>query len=211
MTRLRAMLLFVGVIATASGVTYQLALLKPQFTVADVVDAGILQVTRRARLSCRVRIKEGVCRQLPDGGLRPRYTRVGVAARVFPQDAGTAAAGFRGDDDRIIAFDLPNAWHACLAFAGTATDSCDVLEDGACTVPAVCSAGAAPQEEEPLCACRRDAGAGVCLLIDGGAPKAGVTIRAGHWRTDGGGCFRKYCGPEIAGDSTSWPPECPER
>ncbi len=193
-TRLRAMFLSLGVLVSG-GVTYGLYVLKAEYSVADAVDAGLLQVSVPARLSCRVRILEE-CRQGANAS-RPKYARVGLKARILPTD---------GPDS--IVFDVPDAWRPCVRFLGTPDEACDIVENGSCTLPAVCAAGADPQVEVQACACRADAG--VCVRPDGGTVPFGATMQPGEWRTDGGGCQRKYCGPEIAGEQgQSMPGTCP--
>lgn len=191
MNKLRAMFLLIGV--TLVGATsYQLFLLKPEFDPADAVDAGLLAVSTPARLSCRIRVKEGACRQ---GNTIPAYQKRQFKARAIATP-----------NQEAIVFDVPDAWRPCITVVGTITEACTVLEAATCTVPAVCNAGAAPQVEPDTCACRP--AAGVCTKPDGSALPFGVTLQPGEFI--GAGCVPKYCGPEIAGEQgQSWPSNCP--
>lgn len=194
MNRLKAMFLALGILVSA-GITYQIAVLKPGFAVADAVDAGLVPLTVPARLSCRVRLADfapdgGVCR-----GALPRYARMGIKARKSKPGAGD-----------FIVFDLPDKWMPCIRVLGTVDEACDLVEDGTCTDPTICAANADPQIEVDACACRP--AAGVCTQLDGGPLPFGATIPAGQWT--GAACVRKYCGPEIAGEQgLSWPAGCP--
>lgn len=191
MNKLRALFALVGVVMV-SGVSYQLYLLKPEFGVADAIDAGIVAASVPARLSCQVRIKEA-CR---NGGARPAYATIQVKARK-------SKPGAQLD---FVAFDLPAVWQDCLVpVDGTTGGSCSVLEDGACTDVTVCAANAPPTIQTDLCAC---SGGPTCLRTDGGIAPQGSTLAAGTWT--GAGCVTKYCGPEIAGEQgASWPAGCP--
>lgn len=191
---LRNLLRLVGIVLV-SGAPFVLYVLKDDATPADAIAAGIGPTTVPARLTCRVRIKES-CRDLPDGGLRPRYVNVGVKARKSKPDSG----------EDFVAFDLPNAWTGCLTPVGTPAEACQVLEDGVCTDATICAANAPPVPEVDACACSSGP---TCLQSDGGLAKQGITLAAGTW--SGLGCVRKYCGPEIAGEQgQSWPPVCPQ-
>lgn len=196
---LRNMFLVVGV-ALTGGTLYGIALLKSEFTPQNAADAGLLTISVPGRVSCRVRVKDS-CRALPDGGLRPRYARLGLRARIVRD------AGLGGGLPPIVAIDVPNAWQPCLTVVGSTRDSCDVVENGSCTVPAICNAGADPQPEADTCACRP--AAGVCTRADGGVAPFGVTMRPGTFT--GAACVAKFCGPELAGEQgLSWPSQCPQ-
>jgi hypothetical protein len=201
-SKLKAMFLFLGV-ATVGGTTYQLALLKAEHSVADAVDAGLLQVSVPARIACTVRVVEACA---ADAGIANVYQHVQLKARLV-RDAGAG-------QEPIIAFNLPDSWRPCIRLAGAPREVCQVLENGTCTPAAVCGANAPPQVQQSTCACRRP-DAGLCrvpTLPDGGglvlAP-LGATLQPG-WV--GPGCFRKFCGPEFAGEQgLSWPANCPEK
>jgi hypothetical protein len=193
MTRLKQMFLLLGFVGGGLVGYFQLVTLRNEYEPGDAIDAGLLAVTNPARLSCRVRILDR-CR---DGGTaRPKYARVQLKARKSKPALG----------EDFVAIDVPNEWRTCMRLLGTAEEACDVLEEGACTVPAVCAANAEPQVETDACACKPLAG--VCTRIDGGVAPLGATLAAGTWT--GAACVRKFCGPEIAGEQgQSWPAGCP--
>lgn len=193
MTRLKSMFTIIGTVAIA-GTVFTLALLKPQFDAADAVDAGILVVSTPARLLCRARVVDACA---ADAGLARPYVNLQLRAQLV-RDAGV---------ENLVAIDLPNRWRECLRVVGTEAEACTVLEEGTCSVPAVCAANAPPQVQQDQCACRQP-DAGACTV--GGQPATlGVTLAAGSWV--GPGCRRKYCGPEVAGEQGgSWPVECPQ-
>lgn len=193
MNRLRALFVAAGLL-TAGGTVFTIALLRPDATVADAVDAGLLQVSDPARVSCRVRIVDE-CRGLDGGSPLPQYARFGMRAR---KSKPAAPIDF-------VLLDVPDRWKECIRLAGTPTEACDIVESGACTDSTICAANADPRAEQNLCACRK--AAGICRLSDGGTAPFGVTLEPG-W--NGAGCQRKYCGPELAGEQGgSWPANCP--
>lgn len=183
------MFLLLGV-AVFGAASYELYILKPQFSSADAIDAGLLAVSIPGRVSCRVRVLDS-CRAAL-GGL-PKYLRLQFRVQRIPM---------AGDD--IAVFDLPTAWRPCIRFVGTPAEACTVLEANACTVPAVCAANATPQVEANTCACR--AAAGTCTVA-GQPAKFGVTLAPGTFT--GAGCVSKFCGPLMFGDP-DWPAGCPE-
>ncbi len=202
MIRLRNMFLALGVVVL-SGTVYKLAVLKPEFSTVDAVDAGVLTVSNPAQVRCRVRVAYA-CRGAglaADGGfLRPRYAVVKLKARIV--DA-TNPNTLLLDPDRS-----PDGAR-CLEPVGTMADACEVIQMGSCTDPAVCAPNAQPVIEANQCACR--AAAGICLKGDGGPAPFGATLRASIEGFGGAGCRRFYCGPELNGEQgDSWPEDCPQ-
>lgn len=197
MNRLKQMFALIATI-TVGGTVYLVANLKPQFTAADAMDAGILQVSTTLRLSCRLRVNPN-CR-----GSGPAYGKFGLRAQLVT-----------GTNPDVVLFNLPNddAGVPCYRPIGTAAEACDVVENGSCTAgAAICGANALPQLEQQECACRRT-DAGLCrvptLPDAGGLVVAPVGVTLQQWI--GPGCFRKFCGPVQAGEATAdWPAECPQ-
>lgn len=209
MNKLKLLFATIGTLVVG-GTTYTVALLKAGVTIAEAVDAGLLQLSVPARVECTVRIAEA-CRV--DAGIANVYQHVQMRAQIV-RDAGAG-------QPPIIGIDIPERWKPCVRLAGDSRNACQILENGTCTPGAVCNAGSAPQVQQSPCACRRpDAGlcrltlldGGLGVLPDGGSQLAplGATLSANRWT--GPGCVRKFCGPEIAGEQgLSWNPLCPEK
>lgn len=192
--RLRGMFAAIGVLVLG-GVSYTVAVLKPEFNTADAVDAGVLTVSVPAQVRCRVRVKES-CRL--DGGRAYRVVR--MKARVV---TGT------NPDTLLIDPNRDEQGERCLVPVGTSAEACDIIEQGACTDSSVCGANAEPQADPDQCACR--AAGQMCRFGDGGVAPFGAALRAGIEGFAGPGCVRYFCGPVINGENgVAWPAECPQ-
>lgn len=185
--KLIAMLLVIGTLIGGG----RLVMLRPGFTPADAVDAGILQGSVAGKLRCNVRVERECA---ADAGLARRFHTVTMRARIIP-DAGREIG-------KVVAFDVPARWEGCIHPMGAAHEACQLIEEGSCTGQGCANLNV----EQPACACRRP-DAGTCN-VRGQPAVVGITLAPGTWT--GAGCFRKYCGPELAGEN-DWPEECPQR
>ncbi len=191
-------------VLTLGGIATTVAVLKPEYGVADAVDAGVLTVSVPAQIRCRVQVRES-CRgkvDPMDGGpvtyTRSRYMVAKLKGRMV---SATNPRTLLLDPDRDA------QGERCLTPVGTPTEACEVLEEGSCTDPTVCAANADPVQELDQCACR--ARGQVCRYGDGGIAPMGAPLRAAIEGFSGAGCRRYYCGPVINGENDiAWPPEC---
>lgn len=193
MTRghLLSLLVAVGV-ATIGGVTYSLFRPAPGVSLAELRDAGIDERCEQVLVECHGRVAPS-CRDLPDGGRRPRYATIRTGAYVCERDGGNPALIYR----------FPRC------FEPISEDYCEVLS--ACDDAQACGEDEDGPKWRPAqapCACRipgqmcrspnPDGGLGIPMQL-------GVTYRP-PWT--GPGCQPKAC-VEVAGEQgQSWPDEC---
>lgn len=197
MNKLRNLLVPVGIVVVG-GLSLFLALPKPDTTRAELVDAGILEHCDPAHLECQVR---NHCRELPDGGLRPRYGTVEAKGYLCQR---------QGMDALVVRWPR-NAQRECYELVGD--DACRFVSDaGTCSDSAVCNdaSGTPVRQATDRCACRNN-DAGPCRVPnpDGGTAlmiPLGVTVSAPF---AGAGCVRKPCDVFDGEQGQDWPEACP--
>lgn len=194
--RLRQLLMVVGsvgVLGSAGLVGYFVVGPRPGASNAELIDAGILEAPR-AQMRCRVRV-EDECRDLPDGGRRPRYLTMRGEVAVLDRDGGR---------DAIVSRWVPRGAADCIERL-----ACEFLEEDGCTDETYCDGVLGGRVEQHRGACARtDAGPCRIRMEDGGlrAAPIGNVLPPGLWQ--GPGCFRVFEGPTLAGEYAPLPEEC---